>query len=194
MSGVIAVTGYKPHELGIFTEQHPGIEVIKHTLRSRIIQLIEVDNIEWFITSGQPGVELWASEIVIDIKKDYPNVSLGILTPFYEQESRWADSTKEKYYNILEQSDYVDSITKRPYDSPAQLKLKNDFIINKSQGILIVYDDETPGTPNYYLTPARKKFKETNGLYKIITITKFDIELAEQEIRERNPEYWSQTD
>lgn len=193
LSKVYAITGYKPQELGIFSESHQGIDVIKYTLRSRIIQLIEESDIDWFITSGQPGVELWASEIIIELKNDYPNINLCILTPFYEQEARWKEPLQEKYHQILEQADFVDSITKRPYENPSQLRLKNEFIINKSNGLLVLYDEETPGSPSYYLTPAKQRLQSVNQDYEILTITKFDIELAEQELKETNPDFWSQT-
>lgn len=167
--------------------------MIKHTLRTKIIQLIE-DGAEWFITSGQLGVELWACEIVLELKVSYPEIQLAILTPFFEQESRWPDHVKEKYFMILEQADFVDSITKRPYDNPAQLRMKNDFIVNKTQALLILYDEETPGSPSYFLSSAYRRANAQQDDYKIFTINRFDIELAEQELRESNPDYWSQTD
>ncbi len=33
---VIAVTGYKPFELGIFKNDHPGVECIKKALRRKL--------------------------------------------------------------------------------------------------------------------------------------------------------------
>ncbi|MFC7392715.1 DUF1273 domain-containing protein [Scopulibacillus cellulosilyticus] len=189
MSGVVAVTGYKPNELGIFTQQHPGIEVIKFALRSNIIHLIE-EGIEWFIISGQPGVELWAAETVLNLKEEYPQVKLAVLMPFLEQEGRWPEHAKSMYYDILANADFVEAITQRPYEHPAQLRQKNDFIIGKSDGLLIVYDEETPGSPQYYLGPARRKQEHSH--YPIIMINRYDLELASAELREQDPDYWTQ--
>lgn len=186
-SSVFAITGYKPNELGIFTAQNPGIAIIKHTLRSRIINLIE-DGVEWFILTGQTGTELWAAEVIIELKEEGSAIKFAVLMPFLEQESRWPEPMKESYHHVLSKADFVDAITKRPYDSPSQLRQKNDFIVQKSHGALVVYDEETPGTPDYFLGPARRKAESVN--YPIITINRFDIELAVQEMQEEDPNYW----
>ncbi|GGH86254.1 putative phage-like protein YoqJ [Pullulanibacillus pueri] len=189
MVNVLAITGYKPHELGIFNDDHPGLKVIKHALRNQLLSFIN-EGTEWFLTSGQPGVELWASELVLELRDDYPQVQLCILTPFLEQEARWPDPAKEKYQMILSEADFVESITKRPYENPGQLRLKNDFIIQKSDGLLVLYDEETPGSPSYYLTPAKQK--QMTGDYPIIYVNRYDLEAASQDLIESDPRYWSQ--
>ncbi|TCP31535.1 putative phage-like protein YoqJ [Scopulibacillus darangshiensis] len=185
---VFAVTGYKPNELGIFSVKHPGIEIIKHTLRSRIIQLIQ-EGVEWFLVSGQPGVELWAAEVLLQLKnEDYP-AKLGVLMPFLEQEARWPEPVKQSYYDVLAKADFVEAITKRPYEHPAQLRQKNDFIVRKADGLLVIYDEESPGSPEYFLGPARRKAEHSD--FTIITINRFDIDLAAQEVMEQDPDYWA---
>ncbi|WP_085523606.1 SLOG family protein [Tuberibacillus sp. Marseille-P3662] len=189
MGQVYVITGYKPKELGIFSNQHQGIEVIKHAIKMQLIQLLDY-NLEWVLTSGQSGVELWACDVVLDLKQDYPELKLSILTPFLEQESMWPDVVKEQYTRILSTADHVDSITKRPYEHPSQLRLKNDFLIRKSDGLLIIYDEETPGSPDYYLQPAENKASHSH--YPIITINRFDLDVAAQDLQELDPNYWSQ--
>ena len=64
---VIAVTGYKPFELGIFKNDHPGVECIKKALHRKLITFVE-DGLEWVIISYQLGVELWVAEVVLKCK------------------------------------------------------------------------------------------------------------------------------
>ena len=42
------VSGYRPHELGIFNEKHPGIQIIKKAIENELRSLIE-DGLEWVI-------------------------------------------------------------------------------------------------------------------------------------------------
>ncbi len=175
---VLAVTGYKPHELGIFDEKHIGITYIKKVLRKRLISFIE-DGLEWVIISGQLGVELWCGEVVLELKFEYPQLKLAILTPFYQQEKNWNEKKKEQYQTILQQADFVDSITKREYENPSQLRLKNQFIIEKSDGLLVIYDDDKLGSPSYYLTYAKVRSEACN--YQIFYIYPEEIELAYQD-------------
>ncbi|UCZ51499.1 SLOG family protein [Bacillus shivajii] len=174
MYSVLAVTGYKPHEIGIFNEKHEHLPYLKQAIKKKIQHLKEEYDINWFITSGQPGVELWAAEAAIELKEIYSDIKVGTLAPFFEQEERWQDPLKDLYLKVWENSDYKDYITKRKYESPQQLKLKNQFIIDKSDALLVLYDEYTEGSPEYYLTYAKKKGEATG--YPIIYLTPDEIE------------------
>lgn len=178
MVKVLAVTGYKSHELGIFDEKHHGIKYIKKVLEKRLVSFIE-EGLEWVIISGQLGVELWCGEVVLNLKKKYPQIKLAVLTPFYNQEERWNETRKEQYQNVLQRADFVDTITKRNYDSPSQLKLKNQFIVSKSDALLVIFDDDKPGSPSYYISYAKMRSEQSN--YEIFYIFPDEIELAYQD-------------
>ena len=180
MIRILTVTGYKAHELGIFDNKHVGIRYIKKAIEKKLRHLLD-EGLEWVLISGQLGIEFWAAETVLSLKEEYPVLKLGVFTPFLQQEGRWKEETQEAYRHLLAQADHVDSITKREYDSPAQLRLKNQFLIEKSDALLIVYDEEKQGSPDYYLTPAKQKQAVSN--YEIIFITPEDIDWIAQEER-----------
>lgn len=176
---VLAISGYKPYELGIFTDEHEGISFIKKAISQHLHSFMD-QGLEWVVISGQLGVELWAAEVVLQLKSDYPSLKLAILTPFLHQEKRWKDETKAYYYQIVQQADFVKSITNRPYESPSQLQIKNEFIVSKSDALLLLYDDETDGSPTYYLRSAKKR-QQKDG-YPIYFITPTDLQfLVEDE-------------
>ncbi|WP_242217463.1 DUF1273 domain-containing protein [Bacillus cereus group sp. BfR-BA-01380] len=158
---VVAVTGYKPFEMGLFSNEHPGVEYIKKAVRKRLLSLLE-EGLEWVIISGQLGVELWTAEVVFDLQLEYPDLKLAIFTPFLEQEENWKENNREYYEFILSQADHVDSITKRKYESPEQFRLKNQFFIEKSDALLAMYDEEKPGSPKYMVEIGRKKAETQN--------------------------------
>ncbi len=176
----IAVSGYKAHELGIFSQDHKGIVYIKKAIEQRLRPLIE-EGLEWIVISGQLGVELWAAEVVFSLQEEYPHVQLAILTPFLEQEARWQEGTKAYYESIVSRADFVESITKRPYENPTQLRLKNEFIISRVDGLLLLYDEETLGTPKYYLEVAKKRQEKEE--FPILFITPTDLDFIVQEER-----------
>lgn len=188
MIKVLAVTGYKPFELGIFQQNHQGIYYIKKALEKNMKVLIE-DGLEWVIVSGQLGVESWAAEVTIELQEQYPNLKLGVFTPFLEQEQNWNETNKENYELILSQADFVDSITKRTYDNPQQFRLKNHFFVYKSDALLIIYDDENKGSPAYMLETAQKRSEHEN--YPIIVINSFDLQSIVEEEQLKDPNFWS---
>ncbi|WP_245808791.1 DUF1273 domain-containing protein [Shouchella patagoniensis] len=155
----LLITGYKAHELGVFSEKHPGVELIKKTIKKRLIPFIE-EGTEWFITSGQLGVEQWACDVVAELREsDYHQIRLAILPPFQSQEENWQENTKERYASRLEKADFVECISKRPYENPGQLKQKNDFLVQKTDALLVLYDEEKEGSPSFYVRSALSQNK-----------------------------------
>jgi len=178
---VVAITGYKPNELGIFDQKHPGIPVLKAAYRERIIRLIEDEGTTWFITNGSPGCELWASEVVLDLKTDYPDIKLGILLPFLEQESKWKEGVQAYYLDILKRADFVEAISQKPYADPSQLRNKTEFMIQKSSGLLSVFDEEHGGSARFMVERARVESERSD--YRLFLITQDDLSMIEQDLR-----------
>jgi uncharacterized phage-like protein YoqJ len=170
---VLYLTGYKSFELGIFKNNHEGVHYIKKAIRHSLTPLVE-DGLEWVLVSGQLGVELWAAEEVLELRKHYPQLQLAILTPYLNQEQKWNEQNKDYYHSIISKADFVDSISKKPYENPMQLRMKNHFLLNKSDAMLIVYDEERPGSPRYTYEDA-KKYNEKRD-YPIFQITFYDLQ------------------
>ncbi|MBB5174514.1 SLOG family protein [Texcoconibacillus texcoconensis] len=173
MGYVLAVTGYKPHEIGIQSNNHPQLPFLKRAVKKKLAAVIDDLGVEWVVVSGQMGVELWAAEALLDMKSDL-NVKLAVLKPFYHQDERWPDEWKVYYESVCQRADYTDTISKRPYDSPAQLRMKNEFIIEKTDGLLVLYDEWTPGSPSYYIEAAEKKAEYK--MYDIMYLTPDEIQ------------------
>ncbi|MFB5663100.1 DUF1273 domain-containing protein [Alteribacillus sp. HJP-4] len=186
---VLAVSGYKPAELGIFQPDAKEIDYIKKALEKRIIAFVE-EGIEWIVISGQPGVELWTADVVLSLKTTYPELKLAVLTPFLNQQKIWPEQAKQDYEFILSHADFVDSISKQEYDNPGQLRAKNDFIILKTDGLLLLYTEEQEGTPKYYLHSAQRRGEQAD--YPIFFITPEDLEETAREEKEK--EFWGQSD
>lgn len=174
----LVVTGYKMHELGIFDDKNPGIRYIKKALENRLRVLID-DGLEWVILSGQLGVETWAAEVVMDLKDEFPELKYALLTPFIDQEKRWNEAKQEKYEEILHQADFHRNLTSIPYEAPWQFIEKNKFFLRNSDGILIVYDEETDGSPKFIKKEA-ERYAETSD-YQVLTITADDLRVAAEE-------------
>ncbi|MCA1030455.1 DUF1273 domain-containing protein [Bacillus timonensis] len=175
---VLCVSGYKAFELGIFKNDHPGVSYIKKAIQKELIKLLE-DGLEWVIISGQLGVELWTAEVVFELQSEYQHLQLAIITPFLDQEESWNETNKEFYESIVAQADYVNSVTNKKYESPNQFRLKNSFLINKSDGVLLVYDIENPGSPRYLYEEAKKEVERSK--YELILINQYDLQAIVEE-------------
>lgn len=178
MNKVVAISGYKPFELGIFQKDHPSVIFIKAAIKKSIIALID-DGVEWVLISGQLGVELWAAEVVFDLQLEFPELKLAVITPFLNQEGKWNDKNKEWYETILSQADFIDSVTKKGYEKPWQFRLKNQFFIEKSNRLLLLYDQEKEGSPKYLYEMALLYQKDHT--YPVELISFYDLQMIVEE-------------
>ena len=75
----------------------------------------------------------------------------------------------------------------KPYEKPWQLRLKNQFIIEKSDVLLLFYDVEKEGSPKFLLEYAKKYQKEQD--YEIRFIQFYDLQVIVEEEQWQNEEY-----
>ncbi|CEH31849.1 hypothetical protein AM501_05680 [Aneurinibacillus migulanus] len=176
----LLITGYKPHELGIFDNKHLGIGYIKKAIKKRLIAFIEEGAAcEWVIISGQLGVELWAADVIFELKHEYPQLKLAIITPFLDQEKNWQEEKQEYYRGIVARADFVTSVTKKPYEGPWQFKAKNAFLLDNTDGMLVVYDEEKEGSPRYIVAEAKRRSEAED--YFFTTISALDLQAIVEE-------------
>ncbi|OLS40307.1 DUF1273 domain-containing protein [Bacillus sp. MRMR6] len=179
---VLAISGYKPFELGVFKNAHPSVFIIKAAMKKSLIPMIE-DGLEWVLISGQIGVELWAAEVVFELKSEFPNIKLAVITPFLEQEARWNDHNKDYYQSILTQADFIDAVTKKPYEKPWQFRLKNQFFIEKSDALLLLYDNEKEGSPKYLYELAKQYQNKQSYTIELITFDDLQTIVEEEQLK-----------
>jgi uncharacterized phage-like protein YoqJ len=182
---ILTVSGYKSMELGIFKENDPRVTFIKATIEKRLIGFIE-EGLEWVLISGQMGVEMWTAEVIFDLQENY-DIQLGLFPPFENQDNRWPDNLKEKYEELLMLADFYKPLYQGDYKGAYQFKAKNQWFIDKSDGCLLLMDEEFPGSNKYLFDAAKATDKE----YQIFIITPSDLDDAVEEIRMSDPNYWT---
>ncbi|SKA11359.1 Uncharacterized SPBc2 prophage-derived protein YoqJ [Pilibacter termitis] len=152
----IFISGYRSFELAIFQENDPKLVVIKYALTRRIKDFLE-QGVEWFLISGNLGTELWAGEIVLSLKEEYPQAKLGMIFPFEEFGSNWNEQNQMKLQTLKSKADYVNATSHKPYETPAQLRSHTQFLLQHTQGALLLYDSEMEGKPKWLLRDILKK-------------------------------------
>lgn len=134
------------------------------------------------LTPGQYGVDLWACEVVLELKKTFPELKLSIITAFQNPEEQWKEDKQEYYRSILQGVDYYGAISRQPYIGPWQFTARDDLLLRKSDGLLLVYDEDAgEGSPRFIKEKAVKK--QQNEDYTIISVTSEDIQSVAEEER-----------
>ena len=132
-------TGHRPEKL-IRSEAE-----IKKDLEAAILQAIN-DGFVTFITGMARGVDIWAAEMVLQLRKQNPNLLLITASPYEGFESRWTEDWKVRYNTVMEQADLIRYVCKGY--SKACFQIRNEWMVDRSARVIAVYNGEPGGTRN----------------------------------------------
>ncbi|WP_312499766.1 DUF1273 domain-containing protein [Enterococcus sp.] len=147
-------TGYRSYELGVFQAKDPKVKVIKKVIKEALVRYIE-EGLAWILISGNLGVELWCGELMAGLKAEYPEIKLGIIFPFEGFGENWNETNREALQTVKAFTDYVDATSHKPYQDPSQLRNHTAFLLQHTDGALLLYDEEFPGKTSYFLKDAQ---------------------------------------
>ncbi|GCF93665.1 UPF0398 protein [Enterococcus florum] len=167
------ITGYKSYEIAVFNQKDPKISIIKRVLKQEIQHYLE-NGLEWVIVSGELGTETWAGQVVHILKTEYPDLKLGLIFPFEEFGGNWNEANQLQLNELKQQADFIDSVSHRPYQSPQQFRNHAQFLLEHTDGALLVYDEEYPGKTRFFLSSIHRFQK--NHPYSLQMITMDDLE------------------
>lgn len=63
-----------------------------------------------FISGMARGVDLWAAQLVLELKKQNPDVKLLCAVPYENFEKRWSPAWRQCYHDVLATADYKKSV------------------------------------------------------------------------------------
>lgn len=170
-------------ELNIYNETDKRITFVKKAIERRLIHFIE-EGLEWVLISGQMGVELWTAEVVLDLKEEY-DIYIAMIPPFENLASRWPEALQHKYEVLSFTVDFFEPIYHTEYKGPYQFRMRDQWLIEKSDACLLLMDEEYPGSVGFFYNSA----KDVNH-YPVYFITPFDLDEVVREIKMEEPDFW----
>ena len=134
--------------LGLDTEAIPfGLNeeeekciAFKLKIKKQLLRLIEKEHARKFIASPEPGVNMYAAEIILDLQKHYPDLSLECVIPFEEEAVRWSEDFRSRYFSILERSQ-KETLLQRHF-SPDCLQKRNISMVDAADTVLFLCESE----------------------------------------------------
>lgn len=140
----VAFTGYRPQKMPFgFNENDPRCRDFIRRLEDSICVLI-FNGYTHFITGGALGMDTYAAEIVLKLKKQYPMITLEVAVPFDAQSDRWADEYRSRYASIIEQADMI-TVISHPYTRSC-MYLRNRYLVDNADLLMACYDGRPGGT------------------------------------------------
>lgn len=135
----VCFSGHRPEKLTISEDD------VKHFLEKEIRKSIS-DGYVTFLSGMARGVDIWAAEIVLRIKKEGVPIHLICCIPYDDFEVRWAVEWQTRYHTIVSEADYVKYINHHYHIGC--LQERNEFMINRSSRLIAVFNGNPGGTKN----------------------------------------------
>ncbi|MCQ2569400.1 MAG: DUF1273 domain-containing protein [Limosilactobacillus sp.] len=190
----IWLTGYRSYELGVFEDKDPKVTVIKMVLTERLTQLLnQTEDEVWVIAGPQMGVERWGLEVANELKVDYPQLKTSLIMPFAEFGRQWNESNQFKLQQMVAQVDYYGEVSNLPYQGPEQLRRYQQFLMEHSDYLLMVFDPEQELNPDQHAKPywdyqGAQSYQATASDYEISLIMMDELQEAAENWAEQQRE------
>lgn len=117
-----------------------NISVLKADMYNKIERAIVNSGIVDYYAGGAIGFDTLAAEIVLILRRKYPNISLNLVLPCStkEQTISWGDSYKRVYYNIIDQANNVEFVSPKYYNGC--MKARNIRLVELADFCYCFYD------------------------------------------------------
>lgn len=132
-------TGHRPEKLG------QSENVIKKGLEEEILKAIS-DGFTVFISGMARGVDIWAAEIVLQLRSEGYPIRLICASPYQGFEEKWEKEWQDRYNAILKDADLVKFIC--PRYSRFCFQKRNKWMVNHSARVIAAYNGQPGGTQN----------------------------------------------
>lgn len=135
----VCFTGHRPEKL----TRHE--EVIKKDLEKEIRQAV-ADGLNVFITGMARGVDIWAAQIVLQLRGEGYGIRLICACPYDGFETGWSQEWQRQYKEILSAADLVKYVSVGY--SRSCFQIRNEWMVNHSARVIAVFNGEKSGTKN----------------------------------------------
>jgi len=97
-----------------------------------------------FYNGGAMGFDLLAAEVVLEMKRDLPDIRLCMLLPCMNQDCKWAEADRKQYERVVNSADEVVCLSPAYYKGCMQVR--NRELVARSDMLIAYLGQEQGGT------------------------------------------------
>lgn len=153
----VCFTGHRSQKLPWkFNENDVRCLAMKEIAKLKIMEAI-FDGKTHFISGMAIGFDMICAELVLELKKYFPFITLECAIPCKGQELKWPQKEQERYRNIIKQADKIRCIYDHYVDG-CMLE-RNQYMVNNASLVIALYNGTSGGTQKT-IDYAKSKHKE----------------------------------
>lgn len=151
----VSFTGHRPEKIvSPFVENSEEVNAIKLELHNAILRAVD-DGFTTFLCGMAMGVDIWAGEILLGLKRQFKNLQLVAVVPFPQQANAWPSEWRLRFRSLLEKSDDV-VIISETYNADCFFE-RNRYLVDHSSRLIAVYNQEKKGGTAYTIRYAQQQ-------------------------------------
>ncbi|MFA7637536.1 MAG: SLOG family protein [Monoglobales bacterium] len=140
----VCFTGRRPQKLPWgYNENDPRCIKLKNELKKKIEEAVSEGALH-FISGMALGVDMWAAEIVLSLKKTDSRITLEAAVPYRKQSASWSFDNKSRHSKILKDCDKVTYVSEN-YSAYCMMK-RNKYMVDSSDLVIAATDDFSGGS------------------------------------------------
>ncbi len=156
---VCCFTGHRSAQLPWkYNESGERFSIFRENLKQAIIDSINL-GYNHFISGMALGADMIAAELVLELKKIYPNLILECALPCTDQTLKWKEECATRYEHILSLADKVTFVSKCEHVDGCMAK-RNKYMIDNSSRVIAVYNGRKSGGTFQTINMAKSANKE----------------------------------
>lgn len=148
-------TGHRPEKQNV--DNDIVIAALEKEIRAAV-----ADGFVTFISGMARGTDIWAAEIVLQLKREGHPLHLIAASPFEGFERSWESDWQRRYKKILKDADLVKYVCE--HYSRSCFQIRNEWMVDRSARVIAVYNGEAGGTRNTIRYAERKGVAVVNVL------------------------------
>ena len=149
-----AFTGHRPQKLKyLVNKDDERFAILKRQITEVSIHVIENYQVNRFLSGMALGVDMLAAEVILKLRKVYPDISLECVLPCENQAKKWLQKERERYESILSHCDKVTTLQKM-YTDDCMIN-RNRYMIDHADVLVAVWNQQIGGGTGYTVKYAQ---------------------------------------
>lgn len=152
-------TGHRPNKLPWgYEEDHPACLSFLYRLHQATLSAYH-KGYRHFIVGMALGCDTHMMDVLLQLRRNYPDITIEAAIPCQEQAKRWSDAQQHRHATLVDQCDY-ETMVQHHY-SYGCMQRRDRYMVDRSSLIIAAYDGFSKGGTAYTLSYAIKEKLET---------------------------------
>jgi uncharacterized phage-like protein YoqJ len=145
VGGIVAGTGHRPNKLGGYNQS------VNHRLVSLALEILTEIKPDHVISGMAQGWDQALARAATEL-----GIPWTAAVPFFGQESAWPKAAQRRYFDLLNSAADTVIVCQGGY-SPEKMQRRNEWMVDRADKVLALWDGSRGGTGNCILYAERKR-------------------------------------